>query len=201
MKNNYTERIESGLVLNTNPTYDISRTHAVNWGIGVALVTFCVYTIGWTLLIFTWDGLKIWTIVLCIPVSIVAGLGMGGKKLMEFTQEHRYWTYWYHDQEEKALDFQEPVGDLPLEDYTMLRGVDGQFHRINTQLSYEEKNQLKRYLIGNETVTVRGLDPIVGNRATQLRVELMTLGICGRPAASNQGAEITPIGKKTIMRW
>jgi len=199
--NHYTERVDPGVGLNTNPIYDISRNHAESWAIGVAMILFSAYIAGWFAYILTFGNLSIWSLFLCIPIAIIGGIGVGGIKLLKFTNEHRRYVYWYAEQEETALDFQEPVGNPPLEDYTMLRGIDGQYHRINTSLTDEEKRGLKLYLLMHESVTVRGLDPMVGNRATLLRSELITLGICSRPVSSNQAAEITAIGKKTVMRW
>ena len=200
MKRYKTDRAISSISLQ-QPSGDLSRLHAANHGIGAMLLIFVAYIFLWTVTALLLENIPEWSLLFSVPVSVLCGIGWGGWKLLDFTNEYHAEKRWFAEQAQKALDFQEPVG-APLETFTMLRGADGQYHRLDTELTVDDKNALKRYLLKVEAVTVRDLYPVVGQaKAGRLRNELIELGICSRPKSVNQGSPITELGKRTVQRW
>lgn len=181
---------------------DISRQHATNYGIGIALITFCIYVLCWSILKMFWEDLPNITIVLCLPISLGMGISWGSAKLLEFTEEHRNWLYAIEEQTGIDINGDGIVGDPPIFDRpTLLMGIDGIRHRLNTELLPSEIERVKQLLLLSGKATVRSLTAIVGDRASQLREELIALNICDRPLRNNAAALVSERGKRALMRW
>jgi len=180
---------------------DTSRSHAVNWAVGIALLAFVVYIVGWSVVQYFTDALSWWSFLLCIPVAILLGIGMGAIKLLNFTTEHREWLYWIEEIMDRDLDNDGVVGAPEDLSGTFLMGIDGAKHRIHTELTVEQIREIRGKLLMNGKVTVRGLQPTIGEQASQFRDELIGLGICKRPVHPNAAAVLSDAGFDAVIRW
>jgi hypothetical protein len=184
---------------------DITRAHAINWALGVATLVFCLLVLAFVLakalLHTSIPSEALWLIL----VSPILGLSMGAYKLVVFTEEHRWFLY--HIEEAMGVDLDndgsigQPRAQTEPEPGTFLMGVDGVRHRLNTELTAGEIATLKAYLLSNEKASVRGLTGLVGDRASLLRDELVTMGVCVEPPRKNQAAGLSDAGKKAVRRW
>ena len=186
---------------------DITRTHAVNWGIGVMILSFVGYVFGWCLLKIFWVKLPAWTIGLCLPLSLLIGPGYGALKLISFTEEYRDWLYATEDSTQTDMNNDGVIGQpdpddpsIPLNG-TMIMGIDGLYHRIDSKLNIEEVQKVKRLLLLSQKATVRSLSDIVGERASHLRNELISLGICHKPEYEKAAALLSEPGMRVVKRW
>ena len=203
MRNYKTDRaIVNGYLPTPHPNGDTSRQHAINYAAGVALLTLCAYVVLWSIIKPFWESLPEWTIILCVPVALIMGISWGSIKLMQFTEEHRDWLYYIETTTGLDINQDGVIGDPEsLQSGAILMGVDGIRHRIDTDLTLEEINAVKRLLLLSEKATVRSLTAVVGDRASRLREELMKLKICARPTSPRSAAYLTDPGKKAVRRW
>jgi len=186
---------------------DTTRAHALNWAVGVAMLTLCMlagaYLIGRSLLDLSIPSEAI-ALILLAPMI---GTATGAVKLIQFTSQHRQWLY----DLERSLDVDlnrdgeigQPgpamAGETPGGVFLMC--PDGVRRRVDTELSAEEIKATKRLLLGSGKATVRSLTAVVGDRASALRQELIGLGICGHPEHRKAAAELTLSGRKAVVRW
>jgi hypothetical protein len=161
----------------------------------------------WSIVKPFWIKMPVWTIVLCLPFALVIGGILGGLKLIEYTEEYRDWLYEMEIFTQTDIDGDNVIGvpdpenpTLPKEG-THIRGIDGQFHRIDTQLNSEEIQEVKRLLLLGQKATVRSLTNIMGERASRFRDELIDLGICDKPEYERGAAPLSRVGERTVMRW
>jgi len=181
---------------------DVSRAGAINWGVGVALLSFCGYVLGWSILKGFWASLPNWSILLCVPVALILGASWGSLKLIQFTEEYLDYLYAVEVETGQDINGDGIVGDPPMFDRpTLLMGIDGIRHRVDVDLLPSEVDRVKRLLLLSGKATVRALASVVGERASRLRDELIAWGICEQPDRANAAAVLSPPGKKAVMRW
>ena len=194
--------ITSAFINHEPPTGDTSRTHAVNYAIGVALLALVAYIAVWSFSVVLIDGIPFWTLLLCVPVAISAGIAFGAAKLLSFTEMHRAYLYGLESVLGIDIDGDGSVGEPTTpQTGTLLLGVDDRYHRIDTTLTTTEIDQVRRLLLLSHKATVRALAAIVGDRASHLRAELIGLHICARPERDNAAAPVSDAGRKVLTRW
>lgn len=183
---------------------ELTRAHALNWAGSVVAIGLCA-------MLALFVGLRAINVnvspklfVYLLPLPLLIGICVGSIKLIQFTEEHRDFLYRVEEATGVDLDLDGEIGRPRAETEalpgTLVRGVDGAFHRIDTVLTAPEIHAIKRLLLTAEKATVRALTGIVGDRASQLRQELITLGIC-EAAAVKSAARLSADGKKAVMRW
>ena len=185
---------------------DISRSHAANWAAGVGIISFCGYVLGWFILAL-FVSVPLWTVVLCVPVSVCLGASWGAVKLLDFTSQHREWLYYLEEETQLDIDQDGTIGAPVMlagtpPDGCMIRGLDGAMHRINTSLSQADIHAVKGSMLAGGTFGVRAINGVLGDetRASGLRLELHRLGILEPPQA-RQATRLTSEGKRAVMRW
>lgn len=181
---------------------DMSRNHAINYTIAMFTITFVTYIALWTCTFLIWDRMPAWTLFLSVPISFLAGAVAGGYKLIVFTEEYR--DYLYALEVETQTDWNQDghIGAPDLDAaHTVLLGVDGAYHRMDSNLSPEQVEAIKRLLLRSEKATVRSLTDIVGDRASHFRDELIGLGVCEKPKYDRGAAPLSEAGRKVVMRW
>lgn len=191
----------------TQDRHNTTRSDAANWAAGVAIIAGCLYVLGWGILRLFWDGVPIWTFFLALPVAVILGASFGSLKLIRFTEEYRDFVYAL--EEETGLDIDGDgvtgppvirVGSPP--QGTLLRGLDGAMHAVDTTLTSADILAVKASLLANNTYSVRALNSALGdeNRASGLRLELYRLGIIEQPKPK-QATRLTAAGIKAVRRW
>jgi hypothetical protein len=199
MKRQYnTDRAISHYSTQVPPT-DSTRGDAVNWGMGIAALVFCAYVGGWTIVAALVD-VPWYTCLLCLPLSLLSGVSVAALKLICFTETHRSYLYRLETVFGVDIDDDGEIG-VP-QSGTLLVSGDGTFKRIDTTLTPEEIDAVKRHLLLSGKATVRALNTDIGDRATYFRSELIgALHICAPPEASNAAAVVTEAGKRALLRW
>jgi hypothetical protein len=198
MKHYNTDRAISHYSTQVPPT-DSTRNDAVNWGMGIAALVFCGYVGGWTIVAALVD-VPWYTCLLCLPLAMLCWVGVAAFKLLTFTEMHR--SYLYRLESVLGVDIDDD-GEIGVpQSGTLLVSGDGTFKRIDTTLSPEEIDAVKRHLLLSGKATVRALTTVVGDRASRFRSELIgALHICAPPEASNAAAVVTEAGKRALLRW
>jgi len=186
---------------------DLARGHALNWAVGVGILTLCGGIVGWIGAKSAGAPVTGGTLA-GVPVVAVLAAGVAfAVQLIRFTGEDRAWLYELEVVMGEDLDGDGIAGD-PAQDPgqvlggSLVRGVDGALHRIDTTLSDTELQAVKRALLVSGEFTVRGLNAVLGDdhRASSLRVELYALGILEKPRPRT-AAKLTAAGTKAVMRW
>jgi len=181
---------------------DPTLEHAIYYALGVACVALCVilsvFVLGKALLPLELPEQAFWAIL----VAPLLGLGMGGVKLLRFTDEHRH--YLYHLEELLSVDLDDDgeighPGGGPAGTFVMC--PDGVRRRLDTELDPDEVQAVKRQLLLAGKATVRALTMVVGDRASGLREELIALDVCAKPEHDRAPALLTEVGRKAVMRW
>ena len=195
-------RFDTDRVMNsaTLQPQNSARFDAVSVGMSTAVLVFCGVIGAWIVARYLWD-VPVYTVLLSIPAAVLSGAAVGALKLLDFVNEHRRYLYPIETITGIDIDRDGVVGVPPEDEVTMLRGIDMQFHRINTQLTDDDKRALKAYLLLDGKATVRGLSAIVGERASMLRSELIGLGICQQPQHGNAAAVLSREGLEAVKRW
>ena len=190
----------------TQDRFNTTRSDAANWAAGVAIIAGCLYVLGWGILAL-FVSVPVWTFFLFPPVAVVLGASFGSLKLIRFTEEYRDFVYAL--EEETGLDIDGDgvtgppvirVGSPP--QGTLLRGLDGAMHAVDTTLTSADILAVKASLLANNTYSVRALNSALGdeNRASGLRLELYRLGIIEQPKPK-QATRLTAAGIKAVRRW
>lgn len=183
---------------------DPTLAHAFYYGLGVAVLALCavlgVLLLLWVLTPLEIPGSALWL----IAVSPLLGLGMTGARLIQYTQQHRAFLYRVEDALGVDLDRDGEVGEPvrgggPAGTFVMC--PDGARRRLDTELTPDEVQAVKRQLLLSGKATVRGLTAAVGDRASALRQELITLCVCAQPEHDRAPALLTVAGRKAVMRW
>lgn len=181
---------------------DPTLEHAVYYALGIASVALCailgVFVLAWALLPLELPKQAFWAIL----AAPLLGLGMGGVKLLRFTDEHRH--YLYHLEELLSVDLDDDgeighPGGGPAGTFVMC--PDGVRRRLDTELDPDEVQAVKRQLLLAGKATVRALTMVVGDRASGLREELIALDVCAKPEHDRAPALLTEVGRKAVMRW
>jgi hypothetical protein len=208
MKKYKQERAEvySG-VMNVNPYITEIRAYAINWGISAFLIILTGYIVTWFILRWAKVQMTVGSLFLCIPISMLFGLFTLGYKLMAGTEDYYRWVYQEEETLKTDLNGDGVIGQpdpdnpsLPMNG-TFILGVDNQYHRIDTQLNVEELDQIKRILLLGQKATVRSLQPIIGERASRFREELIDLGICNEPLHEKASAPLSRGGELAVKAW
>ncbi len=174
-----------------------ARRHAFNWFVGVTVVfAVIVIAVTWLLAVWGWKDDRVYKSL--FPVPLLAGLMVGGMKLVEYTIDERLERY--PEKKVKSKPHSGPgAGDI--RPGTLLEGVDGVMHRIETELSREEVRIVKTFLLSAGAYSVRALHPFLGDRASALRPQLhKQLGIIEKPK-SRAVTKLTASGRKAVERW
>jgi len=185
-------------------SHDDTRAHALNWALGVASLTLSVLA-GLGLIAFALLDLHISReLILLILLAPLSGIAIGALKLIQFTAEHRDYLYRLEDAYNVDLNMDGEIGqpaggETPTGTFVM--GPNGVRHRLDTELTGEEIKAVKRILLGSGKATVRALTGTVGDRASQLRQELIRIGVCEEPAHKRAAAELSEAGRKAVRRW
>lgn len=202
MKQYKTDRAIVNGYLRAQPDADTSRSHAMNWAAGVALLALCGYVVVWSLIKIFWEALPNWTILLCVPVAIISGISWGSMKLISYTEMHRAYLYGLESVLGIDINGDGNIGEPDVMNRgALLYSIDDTYKRIDTTLSMEEIDQIKRLLLLSKKATVRSLAAIIGYRASQFRTELIGLGICEKPENSNAAAVLSEAGERAVLRW
>ena len=207
MKKYQTDRaIAQNIIREDKHSLDITRTHAINWGVGVAILFFCGYALTWTVLKMFITKIPVWTLALVFLAPLI-GFAWGAYKLINYTEEYRDWLYETEDYTQTDINGDGLIGEpdpdniaIPLNG-TLIRGIDGQMKRIDTGLSLTEIQEIKRLLLLDKKATVRTLTNVIGERASRFRLELIKLGICEKPAYDKAPAVLSGEGARAVMRW
>ena len=203
MKRYKTDRaIVRGYINREQPTGDVSRIHAINQAIAAIVLVFCGYVLVWMAAKLLIDAIPAWSLFMCVPLSLLAGASWGAVKLIAFTEMHRAYLYGLESVLGIDVDGDSVVGEPTEKRGTLLVGIDGTYHRIDTSLSMGEIDAVKRLLLLSKKATVRSLTAIVGDRkAAQLRTDLIGLRICTKPEQNNAAAMLSPAGEQAVKQW
>jgi len=191
---------------------DSSRRHAANWMLGAGTLTFAILLALW----FIANGLSDWLgqwgpvpvpviFTVIAPVSLLAGAVAGAYKLIRFTEEYRDWLYQVEDFLNIDLDGDAEIGEPKTRagepnPGTLLVAPDGAYHNIDVTLTMAEIAAIKRYLLTEQACSVRGLQAIVGDRASALRSELHRIGVLAQ-LRNRSATPLTEGGLKAVRRW
>ncbi len=186
---------------------DTTRAHAINWFVSVTSIVLCalvgIYLLARSLLDLSIPSDTVWLILLA-PLS---GAMMGALKLIQFTTQHRQWLYALEDTLNMDINADGEIGQPSPKERepgygSIIRGVDGAYHRINTELSPEEMMDLKKHLLSTGGLTVRTMNDALqdDSRASALRDELYALGVLTKPRPRTV-SKLTDAGRKAVMRW
>jgi len=184
---------------------DITRAHALNWALSIGALVLCALVGAWILARALLDLSIPSDIIWLILLAPISGAVAGSIKLIQFTEEYRCFLYAVEDalqvdiNNDGEIGQPQIAGDTPRGSFLMTG--DGTRHRIDTELSAEEVKAVKRLLLTSGKATVRGLTAVVGDRASALRQDLITLGICEEPDRKNAAAAVSVLGREGVMRW
>ena len=186
---------------------DLERTHAANFAMGAGVLAAVLSVIIWCTAKALWPEIPNISILLCAPVAAIFGLSSGSLALIRFTNEVRDALYAMENTTGQDINGDGVVGDPVMQVGTppegaLIRGVDGQFHRIDTRLSKADTYAIKTSMLSNGTYGVRAINSVLGDetRGSGLRVELHRLGILTKPE-QRQATKLTPEGVKAVRRW
>ena len=182
---------------------DKTREHALNWGLGTAIISACFLIAVWVLAKMLWD-LPLKTLFLTVLIAALMGGANGAWKLIRFTEEHRDYLYAVEELTQVDINHDGVIGQPKehTETGTFLRGADGASHQVSVRLSSEEVWELKKHLLETGKYTVRAVNNLLGDetRASALRLDLFTIGILETPK-DRAATKVTEAGKRALMRW
>lgn len=192
----------------THPTpterrQDSTRAHAINYGLGAAIIAICCAVALWAIAATVWR-LPWYTLGLAMLGGMMLGAVTGARKLLQFTDEHRDYLYAVEELTQVDINRDGAIGQPKEHETTgaMLRGVDGITRQVSVNLSGDEVYALKRHLIETGKYTVRAVNQLLQDdtRASALRFDLFNLGIIETPR-DRAATAVTEAGRRALMRW
>lgn len=172
---------------------DSTRRHAANWMIGVTGLASVVIVVVWWVPHW-WGVADLSDLLALLPLALLGGLLMGSLTLIDYTQ--RMYVGGMPAPDPDPAGAEGASRDLG---QTFLVAADGSRQRVDVALTREEIAAVKKMLLGG-MYSVRGITPVLGDRASLLLTELHRLGILEKPR-ERVATRITPAGKKAVERW